>query len=73
MIDERLAKKEDLANLATKADLLATKTDLQVEIAETRARIADAKTEIIKWMFGTIGFQTLIVLGAVFVLARVVR
>jgi hypothetical protein len=38
-----------------------------------KAEIADAKAEIIKWMFGTIGFQTVIVLGAVVALARVVH
>ena len=58
LIDDRLATKDDLANLATKADL--------------RAEIADAKPEINKWMFGTIGLQTIIVLGAVITLARVV-
>jgi hypothetical protein len=57
LIEDRLATKDDLANLATKADL--------------KAEIADAKAEIIKWMFGTIGFQTIIVLGAVVALARV--
>ena len=57
--EDRLATKDDLANLATKADV--------------KAEIADAKTEIIKWMFGTIGFQTVIVLGAVVALAHVVH
>jgi hypothetical protein len=39
--------------LATKAELmnLATKAD-----------VSDAKAEIIEWMFGTIGFQTLIIM-----------
>jgi hypothetical protein len=66
LIDDRLATKADLAELATKAELLATRADLKTEIAE-------AKTEIIKSMFGTIGFQTVIVLGAVVALARVVH
>jgi len=59
MIEDRLATKDDLANLATKADV--------------KVEIADAKAEIIKWTFGTIGFQTIIVLGAVVALARVVH
>ena len=60
LIEDRLTTKDDLANLATKADV--------------KAEIADAKAEIIKWMFGTIGFRTIIVLGAVVALApRVVR
>ena len=66
LIDDRLATKADLAELATKAELLATRADLKTEIAEP-------KTEIIKSMFGTIGFQTVIVLGAVVALARVVH
>lgn len=47
--------------LATKADLttLATKTDL-----------AETKADILKWMFGTIGFQTIVILGAVLALSR---
>lgn len=47
-------------------DDLVTKTDLKAEIES-------AKSEIIKWMFGTIGFQTLIILGAVVTLARVAK
>jgi hypothetical protein len=47
--------------LSTKADLAALATKVALEAA---------KSEIIKWMFGTIGFQTLIILGAVITLAR---
>jgi hypothetical protein len=47
--------------LATKADLssLATKAD-----------IAEVKADLMKWMFGAIGFQTLIILGAVLALVK---
>ncbi|MBU3889633.1 DUF1640 domain-containing protein [Methylosinus sporium] len=58
--------------LATKADLAAVKTDLETKIekAELRleAKIEATKAEIIKWLFGTIGFQTLVILGAVLAL-----
>lgn len=58
--------------LATKADLAAVKTDLETKIekAERRleAKIEATKAEIIKWLFGTIGFQTLVILGAVLAL-----
>jgi hypothetical protein len=47
--------------LSTKSDLAALATKVELEAA---------KSEIIKWMFGTIGFQTLIILGAVITLAR---
>jgi hypothetical protein len=60
--------------LATKADLAVLKTDLEskIEKAELRleAKIEATKAEIIKWLFGTIGFQTLVILGAVIALAR---
>ena len=37
------------------------------------AKIEVSKAEIVKWMFGTIGFQTLIILGAVIASTRVIR
>ena len=82
----RSATKEDLAALrsATKEDMTALRTDLaalrtDVNILEAKieakidAKIEASKSEIIKWMFGTIGFQTIIVLGAVVALSRVVH
>jgi hypothetical protein len=66
LVDERLATKADVAvlsNLATKPEL--RETELRLE-----AKIEAAKSEVIKWMFGTIGFQTLVILGAVIALAK---
>jgi hypothetical protein len=75
LIDERVATKDDLANLATKADLgdlkSATKADLADLKSATRADLAEIKADLMKWTFGAIGFQTVIVLGAVVALARV--
>jgi hypothetical protein len=75
LIDERLATKDDLANLATKADLAdlkaATKADLADLKTATKADLAEVKADLMKWTFGAIGFQTVIVLGAVVALARV--
>jgi hypothetical protein len=61
----RDARTVDLSNLATKADLapFATKADLQVVLAET-------KVEILKWMVGTIGLQTVVIIGTVVALLR---
>ena len=96
LVEERLATKDDLAKLATKADLTdlkaatrvdlndlrvatkadlsdlkaATKADLSDLKATTKADIAEAKADLIKWTFGAIGFQTVIILGAVVALAR---
>jgi hypothetical protein len=36
----------------------------------TKTDLAETKAEIIKWMFGTIGFQTIVILGAVIALMR---
>jgi hypothetical protein len=52
---------------------LATKTDLRELELRLEAKIEASKSDIIKWMFGTIGFQTLVILGAVIALARVGR
>jgi septal ring factor EnvC (AmiA/AmiB activator) len=41
--------------------------------AETKAQIEASKAEILKWMFGTVGFQTILILGAVAALARFAR
>lgn len=82
----RSATKDDLAAFrsATKDDMTALRTDVaalrtDVNILEAKieakidAKIEASKSEIIKWMFGTIGFQTIIVLGAVVALAHVVH
>jgi hypothetical protein len=75
LIDERLATKDDLANLATKADLADLKTATKADLTDlknaTRADLAEVKADLMKWTFGAIGFQTVIVLGAVIALARV--
>jgi hypothetical protein len=36
----------------------------------TKTDLAETKAEIIKWMFGTIGFQTIVISGAVIALMR---
>jgi hypothetical protein len=52
-------------------DDLATKAELREVELHLKAEINSAKSEIIKWMVATIGFQTVIILGALFALARV--
>ena len=73
-------------DLATKADLGAAKSELKTEIADLRmelkteiadlrvelkTEIAGTKTDLLKWIIGAIGFQTVVILGAVVSLARV--
>ena len=50
---------------------LATKADLREVELKLNAHISDVKAEFIKWMLGTIGFQTLVILGAVVTLVKV--
>jgi len=67
---------EDIAKLhaATKEDIAklqaTTKTDLRELELKIDAKIESVKSEIVRWMFGTIGFQTIVVVGAVVALAR---
>ena len=76
LIDDRLATKEDIAKrqAATREDIAklqaATKTDLREMELKIDAKVESAKSEIIKGMFGTIGFQMIVVVGAVVALAR---
>lgn len=49
------------------------KADLREAELRLEAKMESVKAELIKWMFGTIGFQTLIIVGAVVALARVLK
>jgi hypothetical protein len=70
---------EDIARLqaATKEDIArlqaATKTDLREMELKIEAKLESFKSEIVRWMFGTIGFQTIVVVGGVVALARLAR
>jgi polyhydroxyalkanoate synthesis regulator phasin len=73
-----LATKANLADLATKADLAAVRTEiaelrteLKTEIAELRIEIAGIKIELLKWIIGAMGFQTVVILGALISLVRI--
>lgn len=46
----------DLSHLVTKADL--------------KAELAELKSELLKWVFGIVGFQAIAILGAVVTLIR---
>jgi hypothetical protein len=56
--------------MATKQDILQLDAKGEANALRLEAKIEAAKAEMIKWMFGTIGFQTIIILGAVVALAR---
>jgi len=78
-----LATKTDLA--ATRAELKADMTGLKADLAATEKRLeqnlalglatakadlAEAKADILRWMVTSIGFQTVVILGAAVALAR---
>jgi hypothetical protein len=67
-----VAGKEDVLRLdgTVKEEVLRLKAKIKEDILRLEAKIAATKAEIIKWMFGTIGFQTIIILGAVLALPR---
>jgi len=57
LIDDRLATKDDL-------ERMEVAIRVQVANTATKADIAETKADILKWMFGTMGFQTVVILGA---------
>jgi hypothetical protein len=59
----RAAQDIDLSNLATKRDL-------EIGLATKEAKLAETKAENPKWMFGAIGAQTAVIIGAVVTLTR---
>ncbi len=76
-LELRLDGKMAALGAELRAETAALGAELRAETAALgaglRAEIAATKADIIKWMFGTIGFQTLVILGAVVTLMRVVR
>jgi hypothetical protein len=51
----------------------SVRADLRESELRLEGKIAEAKADIIKWMFGTIGFQTIVILGGLVALLRLVR
>lgn len=63
----RVLSRALVGDLATKADLATEEQKLEGTIETT---VAEAKTEIIKWLFGTIVAQTGLIIAAVKLLHR---
>lgn len=68
----RLSTKTDIAVVRTDMEALrlSTKADLREAELRLEARIEGTKAEIIKWVVGSIGFQAIVIVGAVIALAR---
>jgi len=50
-------------DLATKADIAELRTEI-AELRTLKAEIAAVRTELAKWITGAIGFQTVVIMGA---------
>ena len=85
LIDERLATKADISVLATVKGLDDLRSDTKNGLddlrrdtrkglddlrSDSKVMLAETKADILKWVVGTIGFQTLVILGAVLALSR---
>jgi hypothetical protein len=61
---------------STTADLQAgiaeATTELRTGAADLQIKLAETRSEILQWMVSTIGVQTIVILGAVVAVARVV-
>ena len=69
---DQLATKTDVGDLRSelKAEIAGVRSDLREVESRLETKIESVKADILKWMFGTIGFQTVVILGAVFALSR---
>ena len=75
-----LATKADLAAVWTeiaelktelKTEIAELRTDLKTEIAELKIEIGGIKIELLKWIIGAMGFQTVVILGALISVIRI--
>ncbi len=55
------------------AEIAKVRLELGLEIGQLRASMFDIKGEMVKWVFGAIGFQTLITLGGMLALLKTVK
>ena len=71
-----LATKGDLAAVRTeiaevRTEIAELRTQLKTEIAELRTEMAEIRADLLKWIIGAIGFQTVVILGALVSLLRI--
>jgi hypothetical protein len=58
-----------LGNVATREDVHEVKKEIggiRVEIGKLETKIEATKAEILKWLFGTVGTQTVVLLAALY-------
>jgi predicted nucleic acid-binding Zn-ribbon protein len=63
----------EIADLRTelKTEIAGLRTELKAEIADVRSEIAAVRTELLKWIIGAIGFQTVVILGALISIIKI--
>ena len=63
------------ANLVTREFLDLRLGEIRATIAHlaTKAELAEAKSDILRWIVGAIGFQTIVIVGAVAALFRLLH
>jgi hypothetical protein len=63
------------ANLVTREFLDLRLGEIRATIAHlaTKAELAEAKSDILRWIVGAIGFQTIVIIGAVAALFRLLH
>jgi hypothetical protein len=81
----RKAQEIEFSALATKDDLAVTRADLQRDLAELKAQLqrdlaelkaelqrdlAKTRAKLLTWIIGSIGIQTIVLLGAMVALTR---
>jgi len=75
----RLAQRFEAAGFPTKQaqDMASAISDTIIDTVVTREyldlRLAELKAEILKWMFGVVGLQTLAILGGMAAFLRLIR
>jgi len=61
---ESITEWHAVGNLATREDVQGSRETVQKDIQRLDAKISETKAEILKWMFGSIAVQTVVLLGA---------
>ena len=59
-------------DFSMKAEISTMKADMRATESRLEAKIESLRSDVLKWIVGSIGFQTLVILGAVVTLARIV-
>lgn len=70
-IDEKFARAHADGLEQAFREEVATKTDIAALAEAVRTEIKDAKFAILQWVIGAIGFQTLVLVGAVIAVFKI--